>query len=196
MAYSDNSHKKAKTDLSPLPWRYNKSIVFGVDAEHEMPYMTRYTFGRIRFHIFHRGDADPDCHDHPWGFWTFPFVSYVEEVLEPSTGWKSTNIVDRFHWHYRPATYAHRVLHSRILNDGRKWHHVFPSKRFSMTRPIYTLVISEQPSRPWGFWVERAGKFCHKYWKTYIFNGGKTAACAPEDRAPPIPSGGVRRDDL
>ena len=30
------------------------------------PYMTRYWIGRLRLHIFYRGDADPDCHDHPW----------------------------------------------------------------------------------------------------------------------------------
>lgn len=44
--------------------------------------MTRAWFGRLRFHVFFRGDQDPDCHDHPWGFWTFPLRSYVEEVLE------------------------------------------------------------------------------------------------------------------
>lgn len=58
------------------------STIYGADGEHETPYMTRFWIGRLRLHIFHRGDADPDCHDHPWDFTTFPLRSYVEEVLE------------------------------------------------------------------------------------------------------------------
>lgn len=44
------------------------------------PYLTRIWFWRLRLHIFHRGDADQDLHDHPWDFWTFPLTPYVEEV--------------------------------------------------------------------------------------------------------------------
>lgn len=57
--------------------------IAGVEGEHETNYMTRVWFGRLRLHIFHRGDNDPDCHDHPWDFWTFPLTPYVEEVAEP-----------------------------------------------------------------------------------------------------------------
>lgn len=71
--------KKAKTSAGKL---FGVNRIYGADGEHETPYMTRAWFGRLRFHLFHRGDADPDCHDHPWGFWTFPLRSYVEEVLE------------------------------------------------------------------------------------------------------------------
>ena len=56
------------------------NTIFGKEGEHATPYMTRVWIGRLRLHIFHRGDADPDCHDHPWDFWTFPFTTYVEEV--------------------------------------------------------------------------------------------------------------------
>ena len=38
-------------------------------------YMTRVWFGRLRVHVFYRGDADADPHDHPWDFWTFPLTS-------------------------------------------------------------------------------------------------------------------------
>ena len=70
---------KAKTSAGKL---FGMSRIYGANGDHETVYMTRFWFGRLRFHIFHRGDADPDCHDHPWGFWTFPLRSYVEEVLE------------------------------------------------------------------------------------------------------------------
>jgi hypothetical protein len=59
------------------------SRIMGAEGDHETVYMTRIWMGPLRFHIFHRGDQDPDCHDHPWDFWTFPLVSYVEEVLHP-----------------------------------------------------------------------------------------------------------------
>jgi len=71
--------KKAKTSAGKL---FGINRIYGADGDHETPYMTRAWFGRLRLHVFHRGDADPDCHDHPWGFWTFPLRSYVEEVLE------------------------------------------------------------------------------------------------------------------
>ena len=59
---------------------YGRSTIWGKDAEHDTPYMTRWWIGRLRLHVFHRGDQDPDPHDHPWDFWTFPFTPYVEEV--------------------------------------------------------------------------------------------------------------------
>lgn len=103
------------------------------------PYMTRIWIGRLRLHIFHRGDADPDAHDHPWDFWTFPFNSYVEEVVEPCATalfdpaqggrqdgyWQSgpldqparpaplpvtRRVVKAWRWHFRPAEHTHRVL--------------------------------------------------------------------------------------
>jgi hypothetical protein len=61
------------------------NTIWGKDGDHDTPYMTRIWIGRLRLHIFHRGDQDPDCHDHPWDFWTFPFTSYVEEVATYSS---------------------------------------------------------------------------------------------------------------
>lgn len=106
---------------------WGKSTIYGRDGEHKTPYMTRYWFGRLRLHVFYRGDADPDCHDHPWGFWTLPLTSYVEEVVDPtmtvhvanregvsiSKVWPTdtfSRVVRAFRLHYRPATHTHRVL--------------------------------------------------------------------------------------
>lgn len=106
-----------------------RHTIYGADGEHETPYMTRVWIGRLRLHIFHRGDADPDPHDHPWDFWTFPLTSYVEDVTVPTFAEQTAlrrsgapivairmnrtthrRLVRAWRVHFRPATYAHRVL--------------------------------------------------------------------------------------
>lgn len=117
--------------------------IYGVDGEHLTPYMTRVVLGRLRLHIFHRGDADPDPHDHPWGFWTFPLTPYAEEVTviakaerdyadvpnavlfaldfesddaEVRVVWQQ--IVPAWRLSHRPATHTHRVI-SRVRDTNK-----------------------------------------------------------------------------
>lgn len=204
--------KKAKTSAGKL---FGINRIYGADGEHETPYMTRAWFGRLRFHLFHRGDADPDCHDHPWGFWTFPLRSYVEEVLEErvetrwvpdepilagydehgrpewlehgTTVWghqikrtyyeRRTQVVKAFRWHYRPATYKHRVLGLA----GRPPHTTVDNHWFYMpVGNVPTIVWRDHPSRAWGFTKERDGSWCWVPWRTYVFDGGKDAPCKDE----------------
>lgn len=178
-----------RTPQFPTPWGEVLPItllavdtIYGADREHDTPYMTRATVGRLRLHIFWRGDADPDPHDHPWGFWTFPLTSYVEEVFSPpvTTIWhtaagevfvtapqKHNVSVKAFRLHYRPATYTHRVL-------GR-------GRGVWKPGPVITLVWREETSRPnWGFLKCRDGRWCWQDWKTYVFGGGKHAPCDDE----------------
>lgn len=118
-----------KTNKTASEKWFNWSTIYD-KSDDPSPYMTRITIGRLRLHIFYRGDLDPDCHDHPWDFWTFPLTSYVEEVVEKKTGTISyfsenppdfvteeytehvirRNVVWAFRWHFRPATHTHRVL--------------------------------------------------------------------------------------
>lgn len=108
------------------------NTIYGRDHDLGQPYMTRLWIGRLRLHIFHRPDADEDCHDHPWDFWTFPIwppQGYVEEVVRPFVakmaaldgpyGYaegveprseKSRQIVPAMRLSFRPATHCHRVL--------------------------------------------------------------------------------------
>lgn len=108
-----------------------------ITGEDGTPYMTRVWVGRLRLHIFHRPDHDPDCHDHPWDFWTFPIWpphGYVEEVVDGDLAFlarESTvvagsefrvmqrdtrqkahrrQIVPALSVSYRAATHCHRVL--------------------------------------------------------------------------------------
>lgn len=144
-------------------------------------YMTRWWIGRLRIHRFYRGDQDPDCHDHPWDFWTFPLHSYVEEVLTPAggttsregrqTGYffrKHIRTVERFRLHYRPAEHRHRVLGAL---DGHTWKPV---------GKVVTIVWRSPVKRKWGFWKHRKDKWCWQFWKDYIFDGGKHAPCDDE----------------
>ncbi len=112
-------------------------------------YLTRLHLGPLFLHIFTTGDQDRHPHDHPWDFWTFPLTTYYEEVWvachwngRPSAICaQKRSKVRRFRFHFRPASYVHRVLHPA------------PGKR------IITLVWHRRKKRPWGFW--RDGKWIH-----------------------------------
>lgn len=189
--------KKAKTSAGRL---FGINHIYGEDGAHETPYMTRAWLGRLRFHVFYRGDADPDCHDHPWGFWTFPLRSYVEEVLEERVETvygghgnviettyfeRSLQVVKAFRLHYRPATHRHRVLGAFTgwsVKYGKEVGSLNTVPLFAPIGTIPTIVWREAPSRAWGFTKERAGKWCWVPWMTYVFDGGKSAPCQEESR--------------
>lgn len=164
--------------------------VYGTEGEHRTPYLTRLVLGRLRLHIFWRGDADPDPHDHPWGFWTFPLHDYVEEVIqdpEETMRWteflgiepgmiKYHQVVRRFRLHYRPATHTHRLLGRAVRSsDGSPvlW------SPYHEPGAVITIVWTEKTSRDWGFLKNRGGQWCWEPWRQYIFEGGKHTMCEP-----------------
>lgn len=146
------------------------------------PYMTRYWFGRLRLHIFYRGDLDADPHDHPWDFWTFPLTPYVEEVILPhrykggEDYERHRQVVPAWRWHYRPAIHTHRVLgrYADTTPYDPEWPHIKAGK-------IITIVWRGSESRKWGFLKNRDGKWCWEPWRKYVYGGGKHAPCEPED---------------
>jgi hypothetical protein len=142
-------------------------------------YLDRFFCYSFRLHIFHRGDQDPDCHDHPWGFWTFPLTPYVEEfltIIPYGDGRieriRQRRVVEAFRVHFRPAEFAHRVLGRYRGNVD-----VF-GRPLGEPGKIVTLVRVTPISRKWGFWKERAGRWCWDHWKEYQWRGGKNAPCA------------------
>lgn len=180
-------------------WGFNRIYGDGPDGKRTI-YMTRFWLGRLRFHLFHRGDADPDCHDHPWAFWTFPLRSYVEEVLVerverrwpdfPDEGAveriyfeRELRIVRAFRLHYRPATHRHRVLGAYLGPRPKKDDSLYAEGRALYPGELYregiipTIVWRELVSRHWGFTKERDGKWCWVPWITYVYEGGKNAPC-------------------
>lgn len=94
-------------------------------------------------HIIWRPDLDQDCHDHPCDFWTFPLVSYWEQLPD-----RTFRYVRAFRLHRRRAEYAHRIHGPEIFGQ----------------MPIVTLVWWGRTRREWGFhtaegWVP---------WRTYV----------------------------
>ena len=162
--------------------------IYGDDDGRRTPYMTRAWVGRLRLHIFHRGDADPDHHDHPWDFWTFPLTSYVEEVVDhdvaalarsagfspaikPDAPVFARRVVRAFRLQHRPATYCHRV----IGRYAGYWS--VDTGPVTDDRKIITIVWRGRSGRRWGFLKFRDGRFCWIHWKEYVFRGGKTVPC-------------------
>lgn len=195
-----NTGKPARTSADRF-WGWN--TIYGRAGEHAEPYMTRAWFGRLRLHIFHRGDNDPDPHDHPWGFWTFPLVPYLEEVLteircgtcggsmgecgqcsdSPKFS-RRIQVVPAWWPTYRPATHTHRVICAakRERHPGWLGSRYFDSrgrtyKKAFGEKKIVTLVWRGKPERKWGFLKHRDGKWCWVHWKEYVFGGGKNAPC-------------------
>lgn len=164
-------------------WGFNR-IYGAADGTKQTVYMTRLWIGRLRFHVFHRGDQDPDCHDHPWGFWTFPLRSYVEEVVDLTVGEEPVTrrqVVRAFRLHYRPATHTHRVLGPLagysidFEREGFSKLQAVPTVKAGL---IPTIVWTERPSRKWGFLKNRNGEWCWIAWKKYVYEGGKQAPCS------------------
>jgi len=134
--------------------------VFTIWGGDNSPYMTRVILGHLRLHVFHRADADPDHHDHPSDFWTFPLTSYVEEIAHPwSKGHTSWRLVRAFRLHRRKAEFAHRVLGAWTGEMNRR-----TGEPLFCNRPIATIVWWGKKRREWGFhtaagWVP---------WKQYV----------------------------
>ena len=174
--------------------------LYGVDGEYRTPYMTRLSLGRLRLHIFHRSDADPDCHDHPWDFWTFPLTAYVEEVaiplvrhvdsqygtiFSPQRYVTRCQIVPALRWSFRPAEHTHRVIgrHDEELTlvdaCGAFVAGGGPVSPRVKDGRIVTIVWLARSRRKWGFLRNRDGNWCWTPWKEYVFGGGKHAPCEP-----------------
>lgn len=177
-----------------------KQIIFVQDKK----YLSRYRFGRLMFHIFHTGDPDPDCHDHPYGFWTFPLVSYVEEVIvpqladslhgpfdsvqpvicEPSKAVRHLRVVPRFKFTFNKATHTHRVIgpwngYSTTPNGYE--YRGQPATKYHIpgvkSGKVVTIVLRQRTSRKWGFLKNEGNKWCWQYWRDYI-TGGKHDRCS------------------
>lgn len=167
--------------------------IYGDEGDRRTPYLTRLWIGRLRLHIFHRGDADPDYHDHPWDFWTFPLTSYVEEVVHPgiaklsqiatyraAPGHTHLALVQAFRLHYRRAEHCHRLIGRHNGTFHYDWLGWTPrSEPRPQTGPgrIITIVWRGRGGRKWGFVKNRRGRWCWVPWRSYVDGPGKHAPC-------------------
>ena len=104
-------------------------------------YLTRWTLlnmgrlGRIALHRFHRPDADPELHDHPWSFLSLVVKgSYVEELggcrFAVRRGFLSLA--------YRQAAIPHRVA---AMSAGGCW--------------TLLWISGKHRGREWGFYTDK-----------------------------------------
>ena len=103
------------------------------------PYLTVHTLLNLWFlkrpisiclHNFHRGDEDPDCHDHPFSYLSFILIGSYREYAQDDTYITRK----RFSLAYRRATHRHRVQPT--------------------TNRCWTLCIKRKTDRQWGFWQQ------------------------------------------
>lgn len=118
------------------------------------PYLTVYRLAKFKLfrtfsiclHYFHRPDEDPDCHDHPFHFFTLVlWGGYYEEFpdgRERHMKWTGFG--------FRKASFLHRI---RFV-EAHTW----------------TLCIKMSPKveRKWGFLVNGVWL----YWRDYIKSKG------------------------
>jgi hypothetical protein len=179
--HAEHDERSFKPDKTAL---FGRHTIF----TDKSPYMTRLWFGRLRFHIFHRGDGDSP-HDHPWDFKTYPLTSYVEEVfyeVGPEPILRSVmRVVPAGRPSWRKAEFRHRVVGryaGYVVKEGNQmdatpdvanvlwltgWRPAHDSRK------IYTIVWRGRERRDWGFWIKAAGKWCWQAWKDVKANGFK-----------------------
>lgn len=120
-------------------------------------------WGRWRIHIFWRGDKDRAPHDHPNDFWTFPLIGYWESTWDISHRGECVNprlnYVRPFRWHFRPATYTHRVIGAFLVTPWR-----------ARSKAFMTLVREGPEYRKWGFWTftSASPKGRWVYWREHL----------------------------
>lgn len=98
-------------------------------------YLTRWTvWGRrlgggrkVFVHLFHRGDAEPYFHNHPWGFWSLVLAGGYWEDTPGGRRWHGPGSLLR-----RPPDWRHRVE----VPAGRR---------------CWTLVWTGPKVQSWGF---------------------------------------------
>ena len=117
------------------------------------PYLTVYRLLKFKLfrnisvclHYFHRPDEDPDCHDHPFHFFTLVLRGGYREEVEIN-GKRKINHLGFLSFGFRKASYLHRII--------------------SIKKPCWSLCIKISPKtvKLWGF--VKDGKWV--YWKDYI----------------------------
>lgn len=134
---------------------------------HLSPYRTAWQmwtpWGKLKVHLFHRGDMEKAWHDHPADFWTFPLTSYVEQPFDTETKLPQPyRLVRRFRLHKRKAEFAHRLIGKAVGPHG-----------IDINGRIWTLVFEKHNHRRWGFWTGHRGFYGWTYWEDHLERTGQ-----------------------
>jgi hypothetical protein len=119
--------------------------VFEIGRKGLPRYLTRWTVWGSRFggpggkprhnvflHLFHGGDAEDYCHDHPWPFWSLILWGGYWEITPGPDGKETRTWYGPLSLLKRPAQWQHRVQ----LPEGRK---------------CWTIIWCGPKERSWGF---------------------------------------------
>jgi hypothetical protein len=131
-------------DIPPVPeekpgrrWALFSGIDIGEERD---PYLDRLwlvktPLGGIALHHIHRADAEPDPHDHQWGFFRLILCGGYAEGYWPDKR--------------NPDRYRRRTLRRGSLGwMGRRSAHTI----LEVTGPLWTLVATGPKLSTWGFW--------------------------------------------
>lgn len=117
-----------------------REVIRGNGRDRGKPMLTRYRlfktpFGGLYVHHWHRPDADRDCHDHPWVFWSLILKGgYTEELRRPATNPSSLLMVrQRLSLLRMSLSDAHRVR--------------------SLEPDTWTLLWVGRRQQDWGFYL-------------------------------------------
>lgn len=113
-------------------------------------YMERWIWQTPWFsvHVHHilRSDADEHLHDHPWGFSSFLLSGgYVEILPEIQPEEPFFLATDPF-----PGAPTRTVEHRRFSVVS---HRATDAHRLVLTKPVWTIVLTSDRLRTWGFWT-------------------------------------------
>lgn len=122
-------------------------FIIGGNAD---PYMLRWFLVprnrrfNIYLHKFLRDDEDRALHDHPWWFISLILKGgYFERVGQGVISRRAGSIA------FRKATHRHRVI-LFVTEEGKR-------------RPCWTIVITGQKKRTWGFWCPKGFVPWHEF---------------------------------
>lgn len=145
----------AERVLSRLFWREE---IPGRKPEDRGLYMRRFilsdrSFGGLFVHVFYRSDEDPDCHCHPWNFFTFVLRGgYQDET-----------------WEYSPLEQPmYQVAYQKTMKAGafgvRRAEHMHRVRLLDPSRRTWTFVVRGPKRREWYFYTPQG----RVHWKTYL----------------------------
>ncbi len=114
------------------PWLRHRFNFKEIGWEEIGEKFTRFIIFKSRFLsvYVHKLDAPiphPNCHDHPWHFWSIILRNGYEEIMNGKKIWRGAGSVL-----YRPALSTHNT----ITIEGK---------------PMWSLIIISKRIRPWGF---------------------------------------------
>lgn len=127
-----------------LPW-WRRFHAYRHDIAGYMErWMIQTPWFAFRVHRILRSDADEHLHDHPWHFASFLLTGGYAEVL-PETQPHEEGFETSTPWPGAPVQIVERKRFSIVVHRATDLH------KLVLTKPVWTLVVTSDKVRNWGF---------------------------------------------